>query len=1247
MAIRKLRHRLLALFIGMFCCIPAALPDDTEIYTNPAVNSVQAPYTVLVIDLNLLGICNSVLTQTSNPNNPDSPQLCLNVTSSIILSDLLGGVTSNPVDYLYNLLFGAYGCTSGSTPAQCSAKAQGLCNLYGVLGLIPPAIPIPGISFLLSLVLNGVTTLSCTTLSFLLSVPLVGTILNSIMASFVGDLIQGLITPLLSTVVGQLPSVLLGVLQSTISGVLNLGQQSLVTTLESILNNLIGSNVAIMVSHADRATLLGAPASSCAFGDLAAIPGTRRSTSGCSNGAYMIAGFTQLVDVGSVNSMVSLVSNLLTNALSPTNLLNATTAIAGTALTTPASLLPPYQGKEVYAELAQFLAGKEVFNAPLARWDGLTGLITRDTSIELSNGNYRKPALECSTANILNLMLTNNIRDSESDARLRSIWPALPSGAITLADVVRQAADVGVTDINGRQVNMRSYFLIQNLLTSTTTLGNAGATVLTYANSLGLLNLGKSTASLLKPVIDIDASLLTPSLTVDLTTPSAVRPESFFGLFKPDTLQKPRWNGNLKRLRVAADSSGNYQYYDANSTLAIDTDGRIKPTALSFWTTSSQLGTSTRDGRSVTLGGAGQKIPGYQFGGGGNPGRVNSDGKRTLYYDKIASGSFALAGLDADTQTVRDELATDLGVTGTTTADDKRRRELLLYARGFDVGSAAAPLGSGDTVTGVTARGWMHGAVLHSRPVAINYGARGTATTTSPDIRVVYGANDGLLRMVRNSDGVETWGFMPRVLMSQQNTLRENTAGSALPYGVDGAPAVLLQDRNSSGGPADGKIESSNSNDRAWMYFGLRRSGRYYYGMNLTNPDAPSLLWRIGPDGLYRSTGLISGTSGFFSELGMTFSNPQIGRMRVTDSGTTTTRSVVVFAGGYNGGVSGSSKVGKDLNRGSDNRVGTDDTVGNAIYIVDAQTGDLIWKARQGTFSSSTPYNSSTRAFQHPLLLDSIPSDVNIIDTDGDGLIDRLYVGDTGGRLWRADFPAADRSAWVLTPLASLGRHRNSNVANDRRFFQAPDFAPLRSNTGNYDVITIGSGDREDPLNTATQNFLYSYRDFRVVSNRTASEVITSDSTLKGQTDFVDLTTTCASGSASCGSTLDLSTGWRIQLTGSGEKTFSQPLSASGTTFFSTYTPPSTSTVTCTPSEGTNRIYGVSLTNSRPTVASFINDGDGTQRSQATATPGLPGEFNALTADALAVNTSTQKIESTPRYTIYWRERRSDEETAP
>ncbi|WP_428310079.1 pilus assembly protein [Hydrocarboniphaga sp.] len=1247
-----LRHRLLAAFLGLFICFTLAVEtekaraDDIEIYTNPAANSVKPPYTVIVLDLNLLGICNSVLTQTSNPNNPDSPQLCLNITNTIVLSDLLGGLTSNPTAFLTSLLVGSYTCT---TPTTCSSSANALCDLYGLLGLVAPVIPIPGISYLLSLVLGGVTTLTCSTLSFLLSVPLVGSILNGLMSGFVGQLIAGLISPLLSTVVGALPSAIIGLLQSTFSGVLNLGQVGLIGLLENILNNLINTNVAIMVSHADRSNATGSPASSCAFADLASIPGARRTTSGCSNGAYMLLGFTSLVDTGTVSTVLTKVGSLLTNMLSPTNLLNSTTALLSTALTTPTQLLPPYQGKEVYAELAHYLAGNDIYNAPLARWDGLTGLLTRDTTIELSNGNYSKPALECRTANVLNIMLTNNIRDSESDATLRSYFPGLPSGAITLSNVVTQAANPGFTDNAGNTIQLRSFFLIQNLLTSMSTLANAGATVLSYVDSLGLLGLGQTAATLLKPVIDVDASLVTPSLTVDLTQPSAVRPEAFFAEFKPDLSQKPRWNGNLKRLRVATDSSGNYQYYDANGALAIASDGRIKTSALTYWTNTSLLGSGvSADGRSSTLGGAGQKIPGYLFAGGGDPGRVNSDAKRTLYYDKITATSFAINGLDADTQAVRDELKTDLGVTGTTTADDTLRRQLLLYARGFNVGTAATPLGTGATVTGVTARSWMHGALLHSRPVAINYGARGSFTASSPDIRVVYGAADGFMRMVRNSDGVENWGFMPRPVMAQQSVLRENTSVPGLPYGVDGAPAVLLQDRSSSGGAADGVIDSGNSNDRAWMFFGLRRSGRYYYGMNLTNPDSPSLMWRIGPDGLYKSSGLVASSSTLYAELGLTLSNPQIGRMSVTEGTTTTTKPVVIFAGGYNGGVtSGGTKLGKDYNRGSDGRVGTDDSVGNAIYIVDAQTGDLLWKAVQGSYSSSTPFNATTKAFAHPLLTNSIPSDVTIVDSDGDGLTDRLYVGDTGGRLWRGDFPGADRTKWTLSPIASLGRHRTSNVANDRRFFQAPDYAPYRGTTGNFDMVTFGSGDREDPLNVTTENYFYAYRDNRTASGLAAASVVTTDAALKGQADFTDLTTTCASASTvSCAATSDLSTGWKVKLAGSGEKVLSQPLSASGTAFFATYTPPG-SAQSCTPSEGTSKVYGLALSDSRPTVASFINDGDGSQRSQASTTPGLPGEFNTLTANALAQNASTLKLDTTPAYTIYWRERRGDEETKP
>ncbi|MDB5968807.1 MAG: hypothetical protein JWQ90_1257 [Hydrocarboniphaga sp.] len=1233
----KLRQQLLAIFLGLFVCFSIvieaenAYADDIEIYTNPAANSVKPPYTVIVLDLNLLGICNSVLTQTSNPNNPDSPQLCLNITNTIILSDLLGGVTSNPTALLTTLLY--------------------TLNVTQLCGIVSSLVSTLGASAVSSLLVSV-----CALVAPVTGLPLVGFALNLALGllgvtDVVGTLVSGLLNPLLSTAVGQLPSVVTGLLNSTFSGILNLGQVGLISTLESILSNLINTNVAIMLSHADRANSTGSPASTCAFADLASIPGARRTTAGCSNGAYMLIGFTPLVNQGTVSTLLTKVTTSLTNILSLPNLLNSVTALAATALTTPTQLLPPYQGKEIYAELMHYLAGNDIYNAPLARWDGLTGVLVRDTTIELANGNYVKPPLECRTANVLNLMLTNNIRDTESDATLRAYLPGLPaSGAITLGDVVSKAKTPGFTDSAGNNINLRSFFVIQDLLTSTATLGNAGATLLSYANSLGLLGLGQTAASLLKPVIDVDASLVTPSLTVDLTSPSVVRPEAFFTEFKPDLSQRPRWNGNLKKLNVAADSSGNYQYYDANSALAIGSDGRIKTTALTYWTNTNLLGSGvTVDGRSSTLGGAGQKIPGYLFGGGGNPGRVNADAKRTLYYDKITATSLALNGLDADTQTVRDELKTDLGVTGTTTTDDTLRRSLLLFARGFNVGTTAAPLGTGTSVSGVVARDWMHGALLHSRPVAINYGARSGYSTSSPDIRVVYGAADGFMRMVRNSDGVETWGFMPRAVMSQQSVLRENTSVASLPYGVDGAPAVLLQDRSSSGGAADGKIESGNANDHAWMYFGLRRSGRYYYGMDVTNPDSPSLLWRIGPDGLYQSGGLVAGSASLYSELALTLSNPQIGRMSVTSGSTTTTKPVLIFAGGYNGGRdSSNNKIGKDYYRGSDGRVGLDDTTGNAIYIVDAQTGDLIWKAVQGTFSSSTPFNATTKAFAHPLLTNSIPSDVTIVDSDGDGLTDRLYVADTGGRVWRGDFPGSDRTKWTLSPIASLGRYRSSNVTNDRRFFQAPDYAPYRGVTGNYDMVVFGSGDREDPLNVTTENYFYAFRDTRTASGLPAASVITTDAALKGPSDFADLTTVCASSStASCAASTDLSTGWKVKLAGSGEKVLSQPLSAAGTAFFSTYTPPNSSTQTCTPSEGSSKVYGLALSDSRPTVASFINDSDGSQRSQASATPGLPGEFNTLTANALAQNASTLKLQSTDPYTIYWRERRGDDETQP
>src|SRR5690606_18262238 len=114
---------------------------------------------------------------------------------------------------------------------------------------------------------GGVSSLSCGTLQFLLGIPLLGSVVDGLLGGFVGQLVAGLVNPLLTTVVGQLPATVVGLLQTTIGGVLNLGQIGLVSLLESILNQLVNSRVAIVLSHADRATALGAPASACAFGD--------------------------------------------------------------------------------------------------------------------------------------------------------------------------------------------------------------------------------------------------------------------------------------------------------------------------------------------------------------------------------------------------------------------------------------------------------------------------------------------------------------------------------------------------------------------------------------------------------------------------------------------------------------------------------------------------------------------------------------------------------------------------------------------------------------------------------------------------------------------------------------------------------------------------------------------------------------------------------------------------------------------
>ncbi|WP_350582738.1 hypothetical protein, partial [Pseudomonas sp. HY2-MNA-CIBAN-0224] len=72
-------------------------------------------------------------------------------------------------------------------------------------------------------------------------------------------------------------------------------------------------------------------------------------------------------------------------------------------------------------------------------------------------------------------------------------------------------------------------------------------------------------------------------------------------------------------------------------------------------------------------------------------------------------------------------------------------------------------------------------------------------------------------------------------------------------------------------------------------------------------------------------------------------------------------------------------------------------TDGNAVYIADAKTGDVIWSI------SGRTSGASGKHIQVPEMKHSVVSKITTLDRDDDGMIDHLYFGDLGGQLFRVD----------------------------------------------------------------------------------------------------------------------------------------------------------------------------------------------------------------------------------------------------
>ncbi|MFL0808791.1 MAG: hypothetical protein K6L76_00100 [Agarilytica sp.] len=681
---------------------------------------------------------------------------------------------------------------------------------------------------------------------------------------------------------------------------------------------------------------------------------------------------------------------------------------------------------------------------------------------------------------------------------------------------------------------------------------------MSVAQGANLVNVQATLEAAFIEALSVSTTFVAASVPVNVFNRIQTLDNFYIALFEAGST--PRWPGNIKKLKmVDTDDDGRFDdIQDAlNQSAFSSDDGRIKYESLTYWTDSGALPAADptenevtgRDGRSVERGGTGQKIPGFIS---GTIGDDNSGG-RQMYFE---TGAGALRAFNADNATAT-YLQSFLGSASVSDAED-----MIRWARGQDVDNEDGDADTDDP------RAWLMGDAIHSRPLAINFGATSGYSESNPDIRLYMGTNDGIFHAFENTDasgndtGVETFAFAPTELMGIFDTLRTNGTADH-PYGVDGEPVALVVDND-----ADGTIETAD-NDEVYVYFGLRRGGKSYYAMDMSDPaGVPELLFHIDK-------------SGDFSELGMTFSKPRV--VKVDYDGTET--DALIFAGGYDTNKDGNG-TGSDGSRSADSE-------GNAIYVVNARTGALIWKVAGGGSTgavSNTVYRDASMDY-------SIASAISVFDSNRNGVIDRLYVGDLGGLVWRVDLPEgnADNSDhrlenWSATVLANVG---SAAAANDRRFFHAPDVVQTRDSTGRYDGVVIGSGDRANPLETDDSNQLYLIKDRNVDSG-------TPPSTSFVPSDLADL--------SSCGTTCDYTNGWVLTLSDSGEKGLSAPLVADGNIFYTSYVPNAGGTNSCAPAEGSGKLYILEL-----------SDGDAAFSGAAGMNigPGIPASPIAISGDTI------------------------------
>ncbi|MBU2979101.1 PilC/PilY family type IV pilus protein [Alteromonas sp. C1M14] len=448
------------------------------------------------------------------------------------------------------------------------------------------------------------------------------------------------------------------------------------------------------------------------------------------------------------------------------------------------------------------------------------------------------------------------------------------------------------------------------------------------------------------------------------------------------------------------------------------------------------------------------------------------------------------------------------------------RTELLKWARGIDVKDSDGDGSSTDARQQI-------GDPIHSQPVIVNY--------SDTDSAIFVATNQGFLHSIDPDTGSENFAIIPKELLANLYDFYLDTSSYAHVYGLDGD--MVLR----------------NDGDDMYLYVGMRRGGRNYYVFDVTNKTAPKLKFAIR-----------GGESGL-EKLGQTWSRPTITKVKMGS----TVKNVMIVGGGYDDAQD--TKTTRDA-----------DGMGNAVYMFDADTGDLLWHVS----NEDADLNVSEMVY-------SIPSRISVIDRDNDGYADHMYVSDMGGQLFRFDIYNGNSGSDFIKG-ARIADFGGSTEADNRRFFYGADVTEVALGDELYYGVAIGSGWRAAPLDDVVEDRFYFLKDTGVFQHDTDGNyvlpTVATESSLYDATESL-LTSTDASTQKVASSLFAGKSGWYISLEVAGEKVLSSPLIIDYKIFFTTYIPSSSSESDCAPPTGSSRAYLVSLYNGNA-VDDLNNDGD-------------------------------------------------------